>query len=61
MHMYNYEAIHKSNIMIAEMRKSSLRNTYTENGKIKINQQKVKRNFFILKIHYSSEQKNVNT
>ena len=60
MHIYNYEAIHKSN-MIAEMWKSNLRNTYTENSKIKINQQKVKRNFFILKIHYSSEQKNVNT
>ena len=60
MHIYNYEAIHKSN-MIAEMWKSNLRNTYTENSKIKIKQQKVKRNFFILKIHYSSEQKNVNT
>ena len=60
MHIYNYEAIHKSN-MIAEMWKSNLRNTYTENSKIKINQQKVKRNFFILKIHYSSEQKNVDT
>ena len=60
MHIYNYEAIHKSN-MIAEMWKSNLRNTYTENSKIKINQEKVKRNFFILKIHYSSEQKNVNT
>ena len=60
MHIYNYEAIHKSN-MIAEMWKSNLRNTYTENSKIKINQQKVQRNFFILKIHYSSEQKNVDT
>ena len=39
--IYKYEAIRS--FMIAEMWKSTLRNTYTQNGKIKTNQQLVKR------------------
>ena len=43
MYIYKYEVIHESCFMIAEMRKSTPRNTYTQNKKIKFKQQWVKR------------------
>ena len=43
-HIYKYEAI--CSFMMAEIRKSTLRNTYTQNSKIKTDQQKVEEIFY---------------
>ena len=53
MHIYKYEAIQESYLMISEMWKSTLRNKYSKN---KIQPEEI---CFILKIYYSSEQKKV--
>ena len=59
-HIYKYKAIHESYSMIAEMWKNTPRKTYTQNSKIKSTSNKLKEEIcFILKIHYSSEQKKV--
>ena len=58
MHICKYEAIHESYFMIVEMRKSTPRNTYTQNSKIKSTSNKLKEEIcFILKIYYSSQSK----
>ena len=50
MHICKDEAIRS--LMMAEPSKSTLRNTYAQNSKMKIDQQQVERkNRFILKMH----------
>ena len=60
MDICKYEAIYESYLilMMAEMWKSTPRNKYTQNSKINSNKLK-EQIFFILKIHYSSQQKEV--
>ena len=56
MHIWKYEAIHKSYFMIAEMWKSTQETHIHKTAKSESTSNKVKEEIcFILKIHYSSE------